>query len=169
MTLAEPSTDFSNTDLILCWVQALNRREPSALRQMLTQDSEYRFPDRSCHGPDEIVAYFQSAFDGLPDWSMDVRSIGSQGDDVYMHWHLRGTHGGPLLGIDPTGRALAIDGLDHFVVRDGKVVSNFVVFDQMQYARQIGMMPPDGSAGDKALKAAFNARTKVADRLKRRS
>jgi hypothetical protein len=23
--------------------------------------------------------------------------------------------------------------MDHFVVRDGKVVSNFVVFDQMQY------------------------------------
>jgi hypothetical protein len=53
------------------------------------------------------------------------------------------------------------------VIRDGKVVSNFVVFDQMQYARQLGMMPPDGSGADKAMKTAFNARTKLVERLKR--
>jgi len=62
---------------------------------------------------------------------------------------------------------VSIDGIDHFVIRDGRVVSDFVVFDQMQYARQIGMMPPDGSAGDKAFKAAFNARQKIAAKLKR--
>jgi hypothetical protein len=53
------------------------------------------------------------------------------------------------------------------VIRDGKIVSNFVVFDQMQYARQLGMMPPEGSPGDRAVKAAFNAKTKLAQRLKR--
>jgi hypothetical protein len=52
-------------------------------------------------------------------------------------------------------------------VRDGKVVSNFVVFDQLQYARQIGMMPPDGSTTDRAMKGVFNARTKLARQLKR--
>jgi hypothetical protein len=52
-------------------------------------------------------------------------------------------------------------------MRDGKVVSNFVIVDQMQYARQIGLMPPDGAAADRALKAAFNARTKLAEKLKR--
>jgi hypothetical protein len=39
--------------------------------------------------------------------------------------------------------------------------------DQLQYAREIGMMPPDGSAADRAMKAAFNARTRLARRLKR--
>ena len=80
---------------------------------------------------------------------------------------MTGTHKGSLLGIEPTGKPLAIDGIDHFVIRDRKVVSNFVVADQLQYARQIGMMPPDGSAGDKAFKAAFNLRTRVASKLGR--
>ena len=92
----------------------------------------------------------------MPDWQMEVVSIAADGDDVFVHWHLTGTHTGPLLGIEPTGKPLAVDGMDHFVVRDGKVVSNFVIFDQMQYARQIGMMPPDGSSADKAVKSAFN-------------
>ena len=84
-----------------------------------------------------------------------------------MHWHLTGTHTGPVLGIEPTGKPIAIDGIDHFVVRDGNVVSNFVVFDQMQYARQLGMMPPDASPPDRAFKGLFNARTRLARRLKR--
>jgi len=46
-------------------------------------------------------------------------------------------------------------------VRDGNVVSNFVVYDQMQFARQIGMLPPDRSLADRAMKAAFNARTRL--------
>jgi hypothetical protein len=53
------------------------------------------------------------------------------------------------------------------VVRDGEVISNSVVFDQMQYARQIGLLPADGSAADKALKGAFNARTRLAAKLSR--
>jgi hypothetical protein len=73
-----------------------------------------------------------------------------------------------LLGIAPTGKKLTIDGMDHFVIGDGSVRSNFIVFDQMQYARQIGMMPPDGSSADKAVKGAFNARTRLVRAARRR-
>jgi hypothetical protein len=58
--------------------------------------------------------------------------------------------------------------MDHFVLRDGNVVSNFVVFDQMQYSRQLGILPSQDSLADKAMKAAFNARTKLVERLKQR-
>ena len=82
--------------------------------------------------------------------------------------HLTGTHaGGPFQGIEATGRAVALDGIDHFVVRDGVVVTNFVVFDQMQFARQLGLLPRDGSRADRAVKTAFNARTRLARRLRR--
>ena len=99
---------------------------------------------------------------------MDVITVAEQGEHVFVHWRLTGTHHGPLLGIEPTGKSLAIDGIDHFVIADGTVASNFVVFDQMQYARQIGMMPPDGSPADRAVKGAFNTRTKLLTALKRR-
>ncbi len=138
------------------------------LRQVWTADTVVRLPDRTCTGADEIAAYFDEGFAGMPDWHMEVVSIAADGDDVFVHWHLTGTHTGPLLGIEPTGKPLVVDGMDHFVIRDGKVVSNFVIFDQMQYARQIGMMPPDGSSADKALKSAFNLRTKLAERLRKR-
>ena len=64
---------------------------------------------------------------------------------------------------------LAIDGIDHFVFGpEGRLLSNFVVVDQLQYARQVGMMPPDGSAADRAFKRAFNLRTRLAAKLTNR-
>ncbi len=70
-------------------------------------------------------------------------------------------------GIAPTGNSFELDGVDHFVLRDGKIESNFVVFDQLQFARQIGMMPADGSTADRAMKAAFNGKTRLRERIKR--
>ena len=168
MTTASPPAEATNAELIRWSFDALNRKDLDALKQFWDENTVERFPDRTCRGTDEIAAYFREALDSLPDWHMEIKSIAEDGEDVFVHWHLTGTQSGPLLGIAPTGKPVAIDGIDHFVIRDGRVVSNFVVFDQMQYARQIGMMPPDGSAGDKAFKAAFNARQKIAAKLKNR-
>jgi steroid delta-isomerase-like uncharacterized protein len=167
MTLATPPTEASNAELLRWSFEKLNSHDVAPLKQFWTADTVERFPDRTCRGTEEIAAYFEDTFAGLPDFHIEVTAIAEQGDDVFVHWHLTGTHNGPILGIEPTGKRLAIDGMDHFVVRDGKVVSNFVVFDQMQYARQVGMLPADGSPGDKAFKSAFNARTKLAQRLRR--
>ena len=94
-------------------------------------------------------------------------AVAEEGDDVFVHWQITGRHDGRVGGLEPTGKPVVVDGIDHFVVRDGKVVSNFVVFDQLQIARQVGFIPPEGSLGDRVAKGLFNARTKLARRLRR--
>ena len=167
MSAEAPPAEATNAELIRWAFEALNRGDITALKQFWGDDTLERFPDRTCRGADEIASYFDDALAAISDFNMEVVSIAAQNDDVFVQWHMTGSHTGPLLGIAPTGKRLAIDGMDHFVVHDGKVVSNFVVFDQMQYGRQLGMMPADGSAGDRAMKTAFNARTKLAEKLKR--
>jgi steroid delta-isomerase-like uncharacterized protein len=167
MTTAAPPKQASNGELIRWAFDRINDHDVAPLREFWTEDTVEHFPDRSCRGPEEIGGYFEETFRAIPDFRMEVVSLAEQGDDVFVQWHLTGTHEGTLLGIEPTGKRLSIDGIDHFVVRDGKVVSNLVKVDQLDYARQIGMMPPDGSATDRAMKAAFNLRTKLLRRLKR--
>ena len=167
MTTTSPPTQASNAELVRWAFDAVDRQDLDAIRQFWNEDTVERFPDRVCRGTDEIAAYFEEAFAALSNFHMKVVSIAETGDDVFVHWHMTGTHTGTLLGIEATGKELAIDGIDHFVIRDGRVVSNFVVFDQMQYGRQLGLMPPDGSALDKGMKATFNAATRVAGMLKR--
>jgi len=58
--------------------------------------------------------------------------------------------------------------MDHFVVRDGLVVSNFVIFDQMQFARKVGCCQPTGRCRP-GVKAAFNAKTALRTKLHRDS
>src|SRR4051794_34350124 len=40
-------------------------------------------------------------------------------DDVFVRWHLTGTHAGPMFSVAATGRPIAVDGVDHFVLLDG--------------------------------------------------
>jgi steroid delta-isomerase-like uncharacterized protein len=166
MATAPPPT-ASNAELVRwAFEDCLNSRDVTPLRAFWNDDTVERFPDRTCHGADAIVAYFDEVFAALPDFHMEVRDLIGEGDHVFVHWRLTGTHRGTFSGIEATGRRLELDGMDHFVFRDGRVVSNFVVFDQMQFARALGLLPPDGSAADRAMKAAFNAKNRLTERLR---
>lgn len=166
-TTLTPAENATNAERIRWAFETLNQHDVGPLRQFWSDDTVERFPDKTCRGADEIASYFEDTFKAIPDFHMEIVAIAEQGEDVFVHWHLTGTHRGPIQGIEPTGKKVAIDGIDHFVLRDGAVVSNFVVFDQMQYAVQLGMLPAPNSSSDRAFKRAFNLRTKLASRLKR--
>jgi steroid delta-isomerase-like uncharacterized protein len=169
MASAKPAAGASNGEIVRWTFEVLDAHDVAALRTMWTDDTVERFPTATIHGADGMTAYFQRLFAALPDLRMRVVALAENGDDVFVHWHMTGTHSGaPFEGIEPTGRALAIDGMDHFVIRDGTIATNFVVFDQMQFARQLGLLPADGSRADRATKAAFNARTRLLARVRRR-
>jgi hypothetical protein len=46
-------------------------------------------------------------------------------------------------------------------VRDGLQYRNSIYYDGASFARQIGMLPPLGSLGDRTLLALFNARSRI--------
>jgi predicted ester cyclase len=161
-----PPADGSNADRIRWEFEWLNRHDVSPLvRHLWTPETEIRFPDATVRGPDESAAYFAGQFAALTDWHMEVIAVAGEGEDVFLHWRLTGTHTGTMFGVEATGKPIAVDGIDHFVLRDGKVVSVFVGTDAMAFARQMGIMPADGSWPDQALKAAFNTKTKIARKV----
>lgn len=169
MAVATPPTGVSNGELVRWAFEMINAHDVDALRQVWTDATSERFPSGSEIGADAMAGYFERLFAAVPDVHMQVVALAESGEDVFVHWHMTGTHSGaPFEGIEPTGSAIALDGMDHFVMRDGTVATNFVVFDQMQFARQIGMLPADGSPGDRATKAAFNAKTRLLSRLRGR-
>jgi steroid delta-isomerase-like uncharacterized protein len=153
--------DVTPTDLVLWVFERINDHDVESLRPFWTEDTVEYFPDATCRGPEEVAAYFSDKFAAIDGFHLDVMAVAAAGDDVLVHWRLTGRHTGTLLGVAATGKVLEIDGADHFVLRDGKALTNTIVFDQMAFARQVGLLPPDGSAVDRALKAAFNAKTRA--------
>src|SRR4051812_31133985 len=152
------TAETSNTSIVRELIDAINAHDVPRMKERWTAETVERFPDATCTGPQEIGDYFQALFDAFPDVRMRIVETAEQGETVFMRWQATGHHtGGPFKGINTTGKAIELDGEDHFTIRDGKITSNFVVFDQMAFGRQLGLLPPDGSGPDKALKAAFNA------------
>ena len=169
MASATPPTGVSNAELIRWTFQQLNAHDLSGLRELWSADVVVRFPDRTCRGVDEVAGYFEDDLRGAARHAHRARLDRRAGRRRLRALAAHGTHDGPVQGIEGTGKPIELDGMDHFVLRDGRIVSNFVVFDQMQYSRQLGILPAQDSVGDKAMKAAFNLKTQVAKKLKERS
>ena len=114
-TATAPPTEATNAELVRWAFDKLNEHDVTPLKQFWTAETIERFPDRTCHGGDEIARYFEDTFAAMPDFHMDVQAVVEQGEDIFVHWHLTGTHQGPIQGIAPTGKPVAIDGMDHFL------------------------------------------------------
>ncbi len=167
MAVTAPPVNAGNVALVRWTFDVINSHDTTPLREVWAPDLVERFPDRTCRGADEVADYFAGAFAALPDMRMEVVQAVGEGEDVFARWKLTGTHtGAAWTGIEPTGARIELDGIDHFTVRDGRIAGNFVVFDQMAVGRAMGILPQDGSPSDRAMKAAFNAKTKIAEAIR---
>jgi predicted ester cyclase len=129
-------------------------------------DRLYGFADMVA--PDGIRDYFADIFAAIPDFRLEVRSTVAEGDQVAVHWRASGTFDGDrkFQGLAPNGRPVELEGLDLLTVEDGKIVSNHAYTNGMEFARQVGALPAQDSAPEKAMAAAFNAKTALEKRLR---
>src|SRR5204862_6644008 len=106
-------------------------------------------------------------FDSVPYARTQSVSTSAQDERCAVQWRMTGTFAGPgtHAGIEPTGHPIAIEGIDLFTVRDGQIQANEAFPDSISIPRQIGMMPPPGSAADKRLTGAFNAKPRFTSRM----
>ena len=144
----------------------LNQHDADALRPYWADDLVEELPTGTYHGPDEMARYFAESFAAMPDFHIEPEQIIGEDDTVFVKWRLTGTLSGrPWQGIEATGDRIEMFGIDCFTFRGAKIIRNEVAFDQMSFARQIGMLPAQDSIAERAMRAAFNARTKLKRRL----
>ncbi len=94
-------------------------------------------------GLKQLTAMFRRAF---PDGRMAIEDLVAEGDRVVTRKTFRGTHGGELMGIPPTGRAVAIQLIDIVRLADGKAVESWSAADDLGLLQQLGALAPLGSA-----------------------
>lgn len=113
--------------------------------------------------PDGVRDQMSALLAAIPDVQFEIVATTSQDERCAVQWVMRGTFDGatPLYGIRPTGTHLELEGVDVFTVRAGLIHENNAFSDTMAFARQIGMMPPQGSRAESALTALFNLRGRL--------
>jgi steroid delta-isomerase-like uncharacterized protein len=117
--------------------------------------------------PDGIRRWFGGLFAAFPDFRFEVLDVLASGDRVAVEWHARGTFDGAgrFEGLRPNGATVGLQGCDVLTVRDGAIQRNDAYMNGAEMARQLGALPPAGSAPERALTAALNAKTAIRSRL----
>jgi steroid delta-isomerase-like uncharacterized protein len=150
-------------DHVRSYFDAMSRRDVEAMVAHWREDGvEDMVPVGLLRGRDEMRSYFRSLFAATPDASTVVTRLVAGEQSCAVEWRIEGTFdGAPYLGIEPTGKHVEVRGLDLFELEGDEIVTNTGYFDGASFARQIGMLPADGSGADRAMKSAFNAVTKL--------
>ncbi|MCY3578205.1 MAG: ester cyclase [bacterium] len=81
-----------------------------------------------------LITTWRTAF---PDWQDHIDEIVAEGDLVVLKITARGTHDGPLLGIDPTGEAVQWGMIEMVRVADGKITEQWGYSDFAEVVRHL--------------------------------
>jgi steroid delta-isomerase-like uncharacterized protein len=113
-------------------------------------------------GQGEISAFFRELFAAFPDAETTVTRVAAGQNEVAVEWRMSGHFtGAPFQGVEPTGRPVELRGVDMIEIADGKNVTNTAYYDGMAFARGAGLLPPQDSGAERAMKNAVNAATRL--------
>jgi predicted ester cyclase len=119
--------------------------------------------------PGGFMEWFGSLLAAFPDIRFEVLSITAQKEKAAVRYRVSGTFDGTgkFEGLTPNGSRVVVEGLDLFTVRDGLIVENHGYLNAAEMARQLGALPPQGSAAERAMTAALNAKVAAGELVSR--
>jgi predicted ester cyclase len=124
------------------WEEIFPACDVEALAEVTDRDavSRGRRPDEpgGFEGVKRTMLWLATVFS---DQRWEVHDVIGEGDLVAIRLTHHGRHTGDLMGIPPTGREVAYEYVHFLRFRDGKVVEQWSVRDDMTLMRQLGVVP----------------------------
>jgi steroid delta-isomerase-like uncharacterized protein len=142
---------------------ALQARDPDAMAACWSEDGvEDIVPLRVMRGPGEVREFFAGLFGAMPDAETTVHNVVASDRQAAVEWRTVGTFTGTAFeGVEATGGRLELRGLDLLEIEGDRILKNTAYYDGAAFMRQLGMLPPQDSGPEKAIKTAFNTVNKV--------
>jgi steroid delta-isomerase-like uncharacterized protein len=140
------------------YAAAWEERDPERIAAACTEDVVWSDPSlrEPLHGREGVRRFATETFRMCPDFtvvSTDGPYISPAEPRVLVPYRMSGTAAGPWVFLDmaPTGRSFEIEGVDSWEMRDGLIARYSTFYDSVDMGRQLGVLPPQGSAGDRAI------------------
>ncbi|MEA2363068.1 MAG: hypothetical protein QOD71_2213 [Thermoleophilaceae bacterium] len=145
------------------YFDALARRDVDSMAEHWKEDGVVDLvPLGILRGREEISAFFREMFAAFPDLETTVTRVAAGQNEVAVEWRMHANFtGAPFQGVEPTGRPIELRGVDMIEVADGQNVTNTAYYDGMAFARGAGLLPPQDSGAERAMKSAVNAATRL--------
>lgn len=94
-----------------------------------------------------FMQFLGAVHHGVPDGQTTIEDMVAEGDQVAKRWTLRGTQTGELLGVPPTNKPIALQGISMYRIEGGRVTDIWWVTDALGLLQQLGAMPHPEQAG----------------------
>jgi len=92
--------------------------------------------------PPEAKQFLGQYLGAFPDVQATVEDLMADGDKVVARVSYRGTHQGAFRGIPPTGKQIAVMGINIFRIANGKLVEHWSLTDRLAVLQQMDVVPP---------------------------
>jgi predicted ester cyclase len=129
-------------------ITALNNRDFEAYLSNQHPDVTITLPGGvQVHGRDQVRASMQVMFTAFPDGKLQFGEQVLADDAAATEVVFTGTHTGPLAmpagEIPPTGRAVRTTTVSMLRFRNGMIISERVIGDELELVRQLGVSTPE--------------------------
>ena len=91
-------------------------------------------------GPQGYRDMFSEMRTAFPDLRVEVIHLTADGDDVAFAYTLTGTHQGPLMGHEATGKSVSVRGMQISRFDGGQMVERWGSSDQLGMLSQLGLV-----------------------------
>jgi steroid delta-isomerase-like uncharacterized protein len=130
---------------------AWNKKDEAGRRDCYTADVEVILPGgMQFRGPVQVLQMEHVFWDAIPDSQIQRDYEIDAGDTVVNEGVMTGTHTGPFLtpqgAIPASGNSINLRYATVKRIVDGKIASEHLYFDQVEFLTQIGAFPPPSPA-----------------------
>lgn len=92
-------------------------------------------------GPEALKEWIARFREAVPDLQRSIEQTLVDGDVVAVHYTASGTHQGGLVGLEPTGRDVAVDGVFVCRVKGGRLTDGTDLWDVFGLLSQLDGLP----------------------------
>lgn len=124
----------------------INEHDLSALDRDLAPDViDHAAGPGAPPGVEGARAWLASLFAAFPDIGATIEDTIAEGDKVVIRKVWSGTHQGPFMGVEPTGKRVHFEGIVIWRIEGGKLAERWAQIDRLALMQQLGVAPSPGS------------------------
>jgi predicted ester cyclase len=136
----------TNKAIALRLIEVFNRHQLNLLEDVLHPEFRGRgmsafAPDEPEVGPGARRKLYEMFYEAIPDARGEVVDVVAQGDKVVLVDRFGGTHRGEFLGRPGTGDHIEWLAMHIYTIRDGKVLEDAYLRDELAIMQQLGPVP----------------------------
>lgn len=125
-----------------CFEDIVARGDLAVAEKVLAEDVVFHTATGTVlRGRREFQHFAQQMREAFPDLRFEIEEEIADGKRVATRYTMRGTFQCTLMGLLPNGEEFAVQSIDTFRVRDGKVVEIHASYDTLGQMQQLGVVP----------------------------